>query len=373
MTATVTPGYRSSLVEGLEGGSALTHGYQNGGSGVGDLRDAEWDDSIRSHSQATIFHTSEWARVLTQTYGHRFVPFCLSDHGLPVAMLPMMEIASLFTGRRGVGMPFSDFCEPLISNGFEPETLVPSLTERARERSWRYFELRGGRAILPATAVPAEQYYGHRLDLTPGVDQIFSKLGSPVRRAIRKAQTSGLRVEVGNTMQAVKDFYRLHVRTRRRHGAPPQPFSFFNHIQKEILEPNLGFIVTAKRGVSAIASAVFFGFDRSGIFKFGASDPRHQELRANNLVMWEGIQRLVQLGAESLHFGRTDLSNDGLRRFKLAWGPKEEMIEYFKFDVASGAWMTRRHSGSSVYNQVFRSLPLAANRIVGAWVYPHLD
>ena len=373
MTTTVTSGYRSSLVGGLESGSALAHGYENGESGAPDLRNAEWDDNIRSHSQATIFHTNEWARVLTKTYGHRFVPFCLSDHGAPAAMVPMMEIASKFTGRRGVGMPFSDFCEPLVSIGVEPETLVHRLTERARERGWRYFELRGGRAVLPTAAVPAEQYYGHRLDLTAGVDQIFSRLGSPVRRAIRKAQTSGLNIEVKNTIEAVKDFYRLHIRTRRRHGVPPQPFSFFDHIQREILERNLGFVVTARRGISAIASAVFFRLGRTALFKFGASDPENQQLRANNLVMWEGIQHLVRLGAESLHLGRTDLDNDGLRRFKLAWGPKEEMIEYFKFDLASGAWMTQRRPGSSFYKQVFRSLPLAANRIVGAWIYPHLD
>ena len=371
MTATAIRNCDSRVDHGIEHISASA--VKSGLSIEANLCETEWDEAIRSHSEATVFHTTAWARVLAKTYGHRFIPFRLSNDRSTVALIPMMGISSAFTGRRGIGMPFSDFCEPLVFADPGASGLVNALAEFGLKKGWRYFELRGGRAELPATAVPAEQYYGHRLDLTGGIEQLFSALASPVRRAIRKAQTSGLSVEVKNTAQAVKEFYRLHIRTRKRHGAPPQPFSFFNHIQKEILDRNLGFIVTARRGTNAIASAVFLSFGRFGLFKFGASDPRHQELRANNLVMWQGIQELVQRGIETLHFGRTDFNNDGLRRFKLAWGTKEETIEYFKFDVASNGWMAQRGPSPMVYRKVFRSLPLAANRVVGAWIYPHLD
>ena len=123
------------------------------------------------------------------------------------------------------------------------------------------------------------------------------------------------------------EFYRLHVRTRRRHGLPPQPASFVLKIHDEIIKPGLGFVVLASKGSRPVAAAVFLNKGKKAVYKFGASDERHQDLRGNNLVMWEAIQFLAQGGFDTLHLGRTSFGNEGLRRFKLAWGTVEETIE----------------------------------------------
>ena len=93
--------------------------------------------------------------------------------------------------------------------------------------------------------------------------------------------------------QAINDFYQLHVQTRRRHGLPPQPASFFLNIYEHIIKPGLGFIVLAQRESRPIAAAIFFRFGRNALYKYGASDKRFQEFRANDLVMWHGIQFLA--------------------------------------------------------------------------------
>ncbi|MDQ2919055.1 MAG: hypothetical protein M3R10_04170, partial [Verrucomicrobiota bacterium] len=72
--------------------------------------DRSWDDSIAKHSEATIFHTSAWANVLCDTYRHTPLYFRFSADSQIKALLPLMEVASPFTGRRGVSLPFSDFC-----------------------------------------------------------------------------------------------------------------------------------------------------------------------------------------------------------------------------------------------------------------------
>ena len=111
-------------------------------------------------------------------------------------------------------------------------------------------------------------------------------------------------------------FYKLHVRTRRRHGVPPQPRSFFINIQRHLISAGFGFIVLVECQKDPIAAAMFFKLGRHAVYKFGASDERLQELRANNLAMFEGIKYLAEEGAETLHFGRTDKENEGLRRFQ---------------------------------------------------------
>jgi len=337
------------------------------------LSDPDWDKNVLAHPNTTTFHTSHWTRVLHKTYGHKTFGLRFVRGDQTVAMLPMMEVKSPITGRRGIAMPFSDFCEPLKFQSFGSDSLVQKLSGLSRERRWRYFEIRGGRLQLPPNAAPSERYYGHRLSLTGGVEEVESHLAPSVRRAIRKAKLSDLTVAISTTSDAVRDFYRLHTQTRKRHGVPPQPFSFFRHIHQEILSRGLGFIVIAKMARKLLAAAVFFHAGRTGLFKFGASDQNYLRLRANNIVMWEGIQHLIQLGVQSLQFGRTDIDNAGLRRFKLGWGAKEELIEYFKFDIASHNWAGCGTRPSHIINGLFRALPLTANRFAGALIYPHLD
>ena len=149
--------------------------------------------------------------------------------------------------------------------------------------------------------------------------------------------------------------------------------SFFLNIYEHIIKPGLGFIVLARRGSRPIAAAIFFCFGKNALYKYGASDKRFQELRANNLVMWQGIQFLARTGAEKLHFGRTECENDGLRRFKLSWGTEEETIGYFRVDPSGRECLVSAPSDSGFHKKIFARLPLAVNRLAGAMIYPHLD
>jgi hypothetical protein len=331
-----------------------------------------WDHVVTLHRDANCFHTSAWARVLHQTYGHR--PFYLqfSCGRRLAALIPLMEVCSPFTGRRGVCLPFSDACEPLV---FDPEVIElvkDRLLRFAQERRWRYLEIRGGKFFRVASnSVP--QFYGHRLDLRSGAEEVLGRFASPVRRGLRKAERSGVSAAVLRNRQAIADFYRLHVQTRRRHGLPPQPVSFFLNIYEYIIKPGLGFIVLAQRGAFPIAAAIFFRFGKNALYKYGASDKKFQEFRANNLVMWQGIQFLARNGAEKLHFGRTECQNDGLRRFKLSWGTEEAIIDYIRVDPSGRKCLVAAPSDSGFHKKIFARLPLAINRLAGAMIYPHLD
>ena len=337
------------------------------------LHDADWDRLVVSHPDGNFFHSAVWAKVLVKTYGHK--PFYLAffRRRQPVALVPIMEIKSPFTGRRGICLPFSDFCCPLIFAEGESGKVLSRMSELARERNWRYFEIRGGRGMLPASAASARQFYGHKVRLSEDSEELFIRFASPVRRAIRKAQKSGLNVQVATTREAVLQFYRLHVKTRRRHGIPPQPLSFFLNIYREAIKRGHGFVVLAGSSAKFIAGAVFLQFGKNAVYKFGASNTSYQEFRGNNLVMWEAIRFLIQRGCQLLHFGRTDIENEGLRQFKMGWGTEEELIEYFKFDIEEKVWDSNGRDGLGFYNKIFRRLPLVLNRFAGSVIYPHLD
>jgi len=331
-----------------------------------------WDLVVALHRDASCFHTSAWAKVLHQTYNHR--PFYLqfSRGRRLAALIPLMEVRSPFTGRRAVCLPFSDVCEPLIFDREVVHLVRDCLIRFASERHWKHLEIRGNKFFRLA-AKSFTKFYGHVLDLRGGPEELIARFASPVRRAIRKAERSNVAVVVAHTRPAIKDFYRLHIRTRRRHGLPPQPVSFFLNIYEHIIRPGLGFTVLARCGSRPIAAAIFFRFGKNALYKYGASDKRFQELRANNLVMWQGIQFLARNGVEKLHFGRTECENEGLRRFKLSWNTKEETIDYFRVDPSGRESLVPASSNSGFHKKIFGRLPLTLNRLAGSLIYPHLD
>jgi CelD/BcsL family acetyltransferase involved in cellulose biosynthesis len=337
------------------------------------LRSATWDDGVLARKDHSVFHRAAWAKVLVESYGHR--PFYLAIHldGAGPVLVPMMEVRSAITGRRGVSLPFSDFAGPLWKGASRAAAVFPVLGRFAAQRPWRYLEIRGSQPAPPGVS-PARSYHEHRLDLRRGAEDVFRRFPGSTRRAIRHAGKSGLRVVAGRSESLLEEFYRLHCRTRRRHGLPPQPPRFFALIHRHLMAAGLGETIVARRGRTAVAGAVFLRSGGNGLYKFGASDPEHWPLRPNHLVMWTGIERLAAAGCDSLHLGRSCPTDRGLGRFKLSWASTEGALGYFRYHVRRAHWLgPSPEAPAEGHPAIFGRLPLVINRCAGSLLYPHLD
>ena len=83
---------------------------------VNPLEDAGWDVRLRTRPASSIFHSASWARVLQGTYGYAPAYFTLIEGDQLQALLPIMEVSSWLTGKRGISLPFTDECEPLCAD-----------------------------------------------------------------------------------------------------------------------------------------------------------------------------------------------------------------------------------------------------------------
>jgi len=331
---------------------------------------ADWNALIASQPKHSFFHTSEWAKVLADTYGYTPVNFAAGETGSLCSLLPLMEVDSWLTGRRGIGLPFTDDCEPLGADAAVFQKLFTSAVEFGKSRNWKYIECRGGRELFGE--VPASLlFYGHGLDLTAGEDGLFSRLESSVRRAIGKAEKAGVTVQILRSAEAVRIFYSLHCRTRKKHGLPPQPLKFFLNIHRHILSHDLGMVILARHHGRPIAASIYVNFGDQAIYKYGASNEAFQNMRGSNLVMWAAIKEYVRRGAKHLDLGRTSVGNAGLRKFKLGWGAKEHKIEYVKFDLRKNEFVTDADETSGWHTRIFRRMPVFLSRLIGAGLYKH--
>jgi len=336
------------------------------------LQDSDWDSQLASLPGSSFFQGTAWARVLHDTYGHCPFYFCrLADQEL-VELLPIMEVASPLTGRRGVSLPFTDLCPPPGRHASGGRALSELSLAEGLERRWRYLEFRGNYDNRSGVT-PSLLFRGHVIDLEPGPDALFNGFESSMRRGIRKSVQAGLRVEFSNTFDSIRDFYALHCATRRRHGVPPQPFRFFENIARHVLARGHGLVLTAWLDRRPVAAAVFFHYGSEIIYKFGASDFAFQQLRPNNCVMWEAIKRYASIGFRRMHLGRTSLANEGLRKFKLGLGATEQTIEYYRYDFDEREFVSDVDRAEGWVNHVFRLLPPPLLRLAGQVIYPHLS
>jgi hypothetical protein len=323
---------------------------------VNPLEQPRWDEQVATLPEATFFHGTAWARVLRDTYSHQPVYFCRYAGEQLQQLLPVMEVSSPLTGRRGVSLPFADFCSPLNGGVEDLSELYAFAMEHGRKRNWRYLEARG-RFNRWSGATPSVSFFGHTIHLG-GDSGMFRGMDGAMRRGIRKAEQSKVQVEFGKSAEDMRVFFALHRHSRRRHGLPPQPVEFFDNIARDVFGPGHGFVAIARHEGRPIAAAVFFHSGQLGLYKFGASDYQFQHLRPNNLLMWEAIRHCATMGLTDLHLGRTSLFNDGLRHFKLGFGALEETIQYAKYDFRRNAFVSDVDRSEGPLNIMFRCLPM---------------
>lgn len=90
-------------------------------------------------------------------------------------------------------------------------------------------------------------------------------------------------------------------------------------------------------------------------------------------MMWESMRRCAKEGMSTLNLGRSSLSNDGLRRFKLGLGAEEQKLRYARYDFLSNQFVADVDRVEGWFNRVFSRLPLPLLRLAGGCLYPHLS
>lgn len=298
-----------------------------------------WDAFAEAHPAASVFHTAAWCRVLADTYNFRpMYVAAFDDEGEIRAAVPLMLVDSWLTSRRLVGLPFSDLCTPLVSDESYGLAALQVAQAQVDAVGASVLEMRGrGGVDAPALGFHnGTNFLRHVIPLHASENTMKARLHDSARRAIKKAEREGITVREATDIESMREFYRLMVLTRRKHGLLPQPWRFFRNLHKHLFETGAGRLLLAEYNGRVIAGDLLLRFRDELVYKFNASDPAFLHLRPNNLLLWQAMVTGGAAGCKSLDLGRCDLENDGLRRFKLLWGSEEETLSYYYYPSNKG-------------------------------------
>jgi lipid II:glycine glycyltransferase (peptidoglycan interpeptide bridge formation enzyme) len=289
--------------------------------------DLVWQELVNQH-RSTVFHSPAWIRVLTETYGwevHAFV--ILNNLEEPVAGMPFCRISDIL-GERIVILPFSDYCDPLVTDNDQWKLLIDTLLVEHCPISMRC--LHNSLPLFDQRFTLVKQAKWHGMDLQPDLDTLWRRLHD--RASITKAQRNGVRIQIAQEKEELRAFFELHLRTRKyKYHLLAQPYHFFENIWHHFIETQKGALMLAVYQDEIIGGVLFLESKDTLYYKFNASLPAHLAHSPNDLLMWEGIKYAKAKGHAYLDFGLSDWDQEGLVRYKRKFATEEKAISFLRY------------------------------------------
>jgi CelD/BcsL family acetyltransferase involved in cellulose biosynthesis len=294
--------------------------------------DLRWQEFVEQRS-SSVFHSPSWLQVLATTYNLEVQGYLLVDeNGARAAGLPVCRVVD-FKRERLVTLPFSDYCDPLVTNMTQWNCLVEELTQCSSPHAIRC--LHNSIPLQDARFRQTNRAKWHGLDLRPDLDMLWNQLDSSARRAVRKAQQEGVVVRKAESKQELREFFLMHMGVRKeKYQMLAQPYRFFENIWQQFMEQDRGVLMMALWGNELIAGTLYLEWRDGLYYKFNASLPEHLQRRANDLLAWTGIQYAKERGLTHLDFGLSDWEQEGLIRYKSKYANEEKTISFLRSDRA---------------------------------------
>ncbi len=236
-------------------------------------------------------------------------------------------------GNRLISMPFSDYCDPLVTTEGQWSELITSLCEQGSPIVIR--PLHDSIARRDPRFAETKKARWHRIDITPDLEGIWQRNDESTRRAIKKAQRDKVEVAYRQDIEAMRAYYDMHLAVRKyKYGMLAQPWTFFEAIFERWMAPKNGGILLASVDGSVIAGTLVLRWQDTLYYKFNASARNQLGARPNDIIVWELIKLAKAQGCAWVDLGLSDWDQEGLIRFKQKYATEDGTISFLRFEPA---------------------------------------
>jgi hypothetical protein len=249
-------------------------------------------------------------------------PFLLRDLTREPFCPPTLERAADLTSPYGYGGPFfwGDGNRDAVAAEFWPQFGEWAQAEGVVSEFVRL-------ALFPDSLLP---YPGERVqrlvnvvrDLDPDPDELWMDFEHKVRKNVKKARRSEVRIELDETGTRLADFLRLYRHMLGRRGADERydfPAGFFESIHREL--PGQFLYAHALSGDRVVSSELVL-VSAETIYSFlGGTEQEAFELRPNDLLKHELILWARAAGKRRFVLGGGYREDDGIFRYKRSFAP----------------------------------------------------
>jgi hypothetical protein len=291
---------------------------------------------------ATIFHTVEWNRIITEVFGVKNVVILAKREGKPIGFQILYEYRG--PGPRTVyrspdfGLE-TVYGGPIVIGGLADEANVKKEIIRQCEMQARaviidiYFPPSCDTDFLNEIGYDCKPFYTSILSLEGSEEDLWKGFHQKTRNSIRKSQKEGVEV-IRNGRKFLCDYYEMLKETLGPQGVRILPKAFYEKVLDELEPKNMAKLFIACHNGKAISGGIFLFYKDFVYYWHGASFKDYLYLSPNQLIQWE----LLKFAKEN-RFKQYDLlyidpdGYPGIARFKMRFGG--ETKKYYR-----GYWKT---------------------------------
>lgn len=328
----------------------------------------EWHDFLQSQADATLYHTPEWGRFLEVTFGYKSQHrFATDESGQLIGMLPLFEVRSRLTGNRLCSVPFSHCCGP-IGDTEAVCALLKHEMDSFDASEMDFIEVRS--RVRQDHFEAQASFLNYRLDLSDGLDQVWTGLKRDVRRGINKAEKAGVQVAPTRDLDSLKAFYELNCVVKRDIGVPAHPWKFFRNLFEYLGDYAQLFL--ARYGDEIIGGWICEYYRSEVLSGYSASNGAYVKFYPDDAMSWASIQDACLRGYTTYDLGRTSCENAGLRFYKSRWGAVERELIYSYFP-RNPVTLSGNRSGLKyrVATSAVQKMPIPLHKAFSGQIFRH--
>lgn len=171
--------------------------------------------------------------------------------------------------------------------------------------------------------------YVMRLDLSPGLDDVFANFKADVRNRVRKAGRRGVTVRRGESEADWRAWYALLQETATRQQFRVRAYSYFDGLRRHLTGACEAWLLLAEREARLVGGILCVRFGPTVWYLYGAMNDEGRNHYSGYVLQWDAMQRTVEAGGTVYDFrgvgpfDQPDGPHYGLNRFKSGFSPAE--------------------------------------------------
>jgi len=330
-----------------------------------------WDRFVHASPLSVHYHLSGWKRVLEKTYENTTIYLMVRQKGEIRGILPLCLVRGFPSTPHLASLPYLSYAGVCAADATVANVLVQKAGEWMQEVGAKYVELHNTYQVevskIPAktnhTLITNTDKVTMALPLPCNPDVLWKGFKAKVRNQVRKAEKSGLRVEVGR-VEFLNNFYEVFAENMRDLGSPVHKIQLFQNLFEVF--PNDTRIFMVYKDSQLVGGAIFLTFKDTAEVPWASSKREFLRDCPNNLLYWEILRYACEQGIREFDFGRST-KDSGTYRFKKQWGAIEKPL-YWQYYLPKGSQLpdfTHVSLKSRILIGMWKKLPLKVANALG--------
>ncbi|HSA54617.1 MAG TPA: GNAT family N-acetyltransferase, partial [Gemmatimonadaceae bacterium] len=315
---------------------------------------------LRDSTDSTVFHRPEWHEAIRATYGHSCDYWLAFRGGRVEGAFPVVHMRVPFLGAKMVAMTYQMHSGHPIGRPETHAALVEAAVARARTCGVRHLEIRHTEPIPWLETLGFRRLESGLCTSSMGLDGVsFATVRRNHRRSVRSAEQQGLTVEVSDSLDDLRAFWRLYRQEGRSLGAPQAGWGFYESMHR--VAPACYRLFLA-RVAGRVVGGLFTLGDGNMAFARNAAYSSAEALatHAGAALYWHAIADATARGVRCFNCGLSWERDQGLIHWKEGWGAVTRPVHLYALPVremppAPGGYF----EGYRAAKAVWRRMPLA--------------